>query len=241
MNSRTLIVIPTVDEDATIGNLCKEILCLVDASILIVDDASQDQTREVVQQLAQSHPRRVHMLFRPKRTGIGAAYQVGLRWALHHAYREIIQMDGDGSHEPRFLPPMIAALKKAPLVVNSRYVPGARVEERFMRQAQSRFGNALARIFLSGSLRDLTGGFNGWHASLLARLMRKPFSSSGHGFQMELKFRALEKAGAVIELPIHFKPRTFGQSKLRWHHFLESLQLLYRLRIERDWQSTRIF
>jgi len=229
MNSPPLIIIPTVNEGQTIRRLCVEILATVEADILVVDDASQDQTREELQRLANNHPGRFHTIYRQVAAGIGTAYLAGFRWALAHDYPVVIQMDGDGSHQPCSLIAMIEVLQSFPLVVGSRYVAGARVEDTLIRRCFSRIGNFLVLSIIPGPIRDMTSGFNGWQSAHLNRLLVEPFFSHGHAFQMELKTRALQEKMVFWELPITFKPRASGKSKLRLGHFWESLSLLRHL------------
>lgn len=228
---KTVICIPTYNERDNIESLVKEVLSTVDADVMVLDDDSPDGTGHVVALLAQSQPR-VSVVHRPARQGIGRAYLDGFRRALSHGYEAVITMDGDYSHQPRFLPDLTAALEHSDVVIGSRYVDGARIETWGMaRRALSYGANFYARTVFGMRERDLTAGFAGYRRHVLEAIGLDRIRSESYAFQMELKFRAHQLGFSITEVPIVFFDRVVGLSKIQPDRISEALMRVVDLRM----------
>lgn len=210
-----LVVIPTFDERENLERTVRRVRVAVpDADLLVVDDASPDGTGSVADALAAADPR-VHVLHRPGKAGLGAAYVAGFRWGLARHYGVFVEMDADGSHAPEELPRLLAALRHADLVVGSRWVAGGAVRDwPRSRRLLSRGGNVYTRLVLGVPLHDATGGFRGVRRQVLERLPLEEIRSAGYCFQVDLAWRALRAGFRVTEVPITFVERTAGASKM---------------------------
>ena len=224
---RTLVILPTYDERATIEAVIRGLLALPDAvDVLVVDDSSPDGTAEVVRQIAAGEPR-VRLLERPAKAGLAGAYREGFARALEEGYDLVVETDADLSHDPAELPSLLSAAHRFHLVVGSRYVPGGSVTNwSRTRLALSRAGNAYARLWLGLPLHDATSGFRVFRRDLLAHLAAEPIRSEGYGFQIELVLRAWGGGYALGEVPITFRERQHGQSKISRRIVFEALWLV---------------
>ena len=222
----TLVVIPTYNEAASIGDVLARVLKLEiaghDIEVLVIDDGSPDGTGAIVKTLMGS---RVHLLERPKKSGLGQAYLAGFAWALERTYEVIVEMDGDGSHLPEQLDRLLAAITGgADLVIGSRWVPGGKVDNwSFIRQSLSRAGNSYARFCLGFSLRDSTAGYRAFKRTALEALDLRTVDSSGYCFQIDLAWRAWQRKLRVDQVPITFVERTSGVSKMSKGIVLEAI------------------
>jgi dolichol-phosphate mannosyltransferase len=186
------------------------------ARVLIVDDGSPDGTGEIADRLAAEREG-VAVLHRPLREGLGPAYIAGFREALTGGAELVLEMDADFSHDPAYLPGMLAASAEADLVIGSRYVSGGRVGDwGTLRRAVSRGGNAYARAVLGRGVgvRDLTGGFKCFRRRVLEAIDLDSVRAKGYAFQVELTYRARQRGFTVVELPIAFRDRRVGSSKM---------------------------
>jgi len=210
-----LVVIPTYNERDNVEAILRRLLeANPQAHALIVDDASPDGTGEIADRLAAAD-QRVHVLHRPGKLGLGAAYVAGFGWALERGYDVIVEMDADGSHAPEQLPELLAALEEADVVLGSRWVPGGNIVNWPMsRMLLSRGGNAYTRLALGMGLRDATGGFRAYRSTVLQKLDLADVASQGYCFQVDLAWRALRAGFRVAEVPITFTERERGQSKM---------------------------
>lgn len=229
-----LIVIPTYNERDNIAALVPRIRdCMPDADILVVDDNSPDHTASVVRDLAGAD-RRVQLLEREGKEGYGKAVTAGFEWGLERDYSLILQMDADFSHDPKFLPDIIAASHSADLVLGSRYVAGGGTENwSLRRRLLSRGGNAYARTVLGLDIRDLTGGFRCWKRSLLEQIDLPSIKATGYSFMIESLYRAVKKGAVVAEVPIIFAERTHGTSKMSKRIVSEALLMVWIVRSRR--------
>ena len=190
--------------------------------ILVVDDSSPDGTGEIADRLAAAFED-VAVLHRPAKQGLGPAYIAGFREALARGARLIAQMDADLSHDPAALPRLIAATEHADLVLGSRYVPGGGVAEwGVLRRLVSRAGSRYARTVLGVGVRDLTGGFKVFRREALEAIELATISSLGYAFQVETTYRAIRAGLRVVEVPIVFRERRVGQSKMTGSIVLEA-------------------
>ncbi len=224
---RTLVILPTYDERATIEAVIGALLALPDAvDVLVVDDSSPDGTAQMVRAIAAGEPR-VRLIERPAKAGLAGAYRAGFARALDEGYDLVVEMDADLSHDPAELPRLLSGAGRSHLVVGSRYVPGGSVTNwSRLRLALSRAGNAYARLWLGLPLHDSTSGFRVFRRDLLAHLAADPIRSEGYGFQIELVLRATDAGYALGEVPITFRERQHGQSKISRRIVLEAMWLV---------------
>jgi dolichol-phosphate mannosyltransferase len=227
-----LIVVPTYNERDNVRGIAGRLLAaLPGAELLFVDDSSPDGTGAVLDDMAAAEPR-LHVMHRAGKLGLGTAYVEGFRWGLARGYPYLFEMDADGSHDPRYLPQMLALAEDgADVVVGSRYVPGGGTQNWGLgRKLLSRGGSLYARTILGVDLRDVTAGFICWRRAALEAIDLSTITSNGYSFQIEMKYRAVTKGLRVVETPIVFVDRRVGQSKMSRAIFLEALLQVWRLR-----------
>jgi glycosyltransferase involved in cell wall biosynthesis len=215
---RVLVVTPTYDEAGTLTTTLAAIASAAPAvDVLVVDDASPDGTGEIADRLAAADPR-VTVLHRPRKDGLGRAYVAGFRLGLDRGYDVIVEMDADGSHPAAALPGLLAALAADPalgLAIGSRWVPGGSVADwAASRRTLSRAGNAYARAMLRLGVRDVTAGYRAYRAEVLRDLPLDEIDSRGYCFQIDMTLRTVDAGWGIIELPIEFRERTAGRSKM---------------------------
>jgi dolichol-phosphate mannosyltransferase len=203
--------------------------------ILVVDDGSPDGTGEIADRLASEHDW-MKVLHRTEKNGIGPAYLAGFRYALDHGAEFVMEMDCDFSHDPADLARLLGALDQgADLALGSRYVPGGGVMDwGLLRRVISQGGSTYARLILGLSIRDLTGGFKCFRREVLEAIHFDSVRSQGYAFQVELTYRAVEAGFRVVEVPIIFRDREQGQSKMSWRIAAEAMFLVPRLRFGRQ-------
>lgn len=184
--------------------------------VLVIDDASPDGTGAIADRLSRQH-REVEVLHRGGKEGIGPAYLAGFERALAGGAELVMEMDADFSHDPADIPRLVAAADDADLVLGSRYVPGGGVTDWGLgRRAISRGGSLYARLLLGAPVHDLTGGFKCFRAEVLRRLDLAGVGTDGYGFQIEVTYRAWRAGFRVREVPIVFRDRRVGASKMSW-------------------------
>jgi dolichol-phosphate mannosyltransferase len=231
----TWVVLPTYDEADNIGPITAAILeALPGATLLVVDDGSPDGTGALADGLAATDSR-VRVRHRPAKQGLGKAYLDGFQVALDGGARLVVQMDADFSHSPTVLPALLAPLEAgaADLVIGSRYTRGGRVEDWGLgRRIISRGGSLFARIVLGLQVRDLTGGFKAWRAETLAAIPFDGVHAGGYVFQIEMTFRADRRGARIREVPITFRDRRVGASKMSRRIVVEALVVVVQLRAE---------
>jgi dolichol-phosphate mannosyltransferase len=215
MTRRTLVIIPTYNEAQNLEPIVQRMRdASPDTDILVVDDSSPDGTGEIADRLATADDA-VHVLHRPGKAGLGAAYVAGFGWALDKDYDAVVEMDADGSHLPEELHRLLNALESAGVVLGSRYVPGGRIENwPWRRRLLSAGGNHYTRAVLGLPVRDATGGFRAFRADALRMLNLASVHSHGYCFQVDLVRRALSARLRVVEVPITFVERVGGTSKM---------------------------
>jgi dolichol-phosphate mannosyltransferase len=221
------MVVPTYNE---IENLAEVIGRLRAAApqvdVLVVDDGSPDGTAAAVRARANEQPR-IRILERDRRSGLASAYGAGFRRGLEEGYDLLVEMDADLSHRPDQLHDLLVAARAHHLVIGSRYVAGGSVTNwSRSRLALSRAGNAYARTWLDLPVRDATSGFRVYRRDALAQLTATPVRSDGYGFQVELVLRATEAAMSIAEVPIEFREREHGHSKISRRIVVEALWLV---------------
>jgi dolichol-phosphate mannosyltransferase len=230
------VVLPTFNERENLPQVAEAILAsLPDARLLVVDDGSPDGTGELADTLAAANPR-IEVLHRPAKQGLGAAYRDGFRQVLDKPdTAAIIQMDADLSHDPADLPRLLAPLMRdADLVLGTRWMPGGGTRGwPWHRRLISRGGTLFARVVLLLPYRDLTGGFKAWRRELLDAIRLREADAQGYGFQVETTWWAHRRGAAIREIPIIFRERVAGTSKMTGSIVREAIVLVLRLR----WQA----
>ena len=229
------VVLPTYNEAENLRPITAAILAaLPAATLLVVDDNSPDGTGRLADDLAAGEPR-VRVLHRAAKQGLGRAYLDGFATALGGGAGVVIQMDADFSHDPAALPGLVAPIADgtADLAIGSRYTRGGGVVDWGLgRRIVSRGGSLFARIVLGLGQNDLTGGFKAWRAATLAAVPFDGVHAGGYVFQIEMTFRA-DRAGArITEVPITFRDRRIGQSKMSRRIIVEALLVVVQLRAE---------
>jgi dolichol-phosphate mannosyltransferase len=229
-----VVVVPTYNERPNLAALAAGILDQgPEYRLLVVDDSSPDGTGELADELAASHPGRVDVLHRPRKSGLGRAYVAGFGQALARDPTPdlIVQMDADLSHDPGALPRMVSAAREADLVIGSRYIDGGgTVGWPRWRRLLSRLGGLYARAVLGVPVSDLTGGFKVWRSCALAGIDLATIRGDGYAFQIETTWRAMRRGARVIEAPIVFTERVAGASKLSRRIVVEAAILVWQLR-----------
>jgi dolichol-phosphate mannosyltransferase len=212
---KPLVVIPTYNEA---GNLRAIVAAVYDAlpaaSILIIDDASPDGTGQLADTLAACYPA-LAVLHRAGKQGLATAYVAGFRYALERDVDCVVAMDADFSHDPRYLPALLAATDHADLVIGSRYVPGGRTPDwGLSRRLISGCGNVFARTLLRLPVRDCTAGFKCYRRCVLEALDLEAIQLEGYAFQIETVYQSYRKGFRITEVPIVFPNRKVGTSKM---------------------------
>ncbi|MEP0547942.1 MAG: polyprenol monophosphomannose synthase [Rhodothermales bacterium] len=214
---RVLVVVPTYNEAANVGPLLRQVIALPDGyDVLIVDDGSPDGTADLVREIQNEFPGRVHLIERAGKQGLGTAYLTGFRYARDHGYLFICEMDADFSHNPADLPLLVEAVRSgADVAVGSRYVDGVRVLNWPLSRLILSYGAGIyTRSITRLPVQDVTAGFKCFHHRVLQAIDFDRVSSNGYSFQIEMTYRAWRKGFTVVEVPITFTERTEGQSKM---------------------------
>jgi dolichol-phosphate mannosyltransferase len=216
--------VPTYNERENLPSVLGRLATAApDVHVLVVDDNSPDGTGIVADEAAAADAR-VHVLHRPAKAGLGAAYVAGFGWGLERDYQVLVEMDADGSHAPEQLPSLLGALRDADVVLGSRWVQGGSVVDwPRRRELLSRGGNAYVRLALRLPLRDATGGYRAYRRHVLAAIDLDNVASQGYCFQVDLVWRAWKAGFRVVEVPIRFTERVAGLSKMNRSIVTEAL------------------
>jgi glycosyltransferase involved in cell wall biosynthesis len=203
--------------------------------LAIIDDNSPDGTGALADRLALKN-KRISVIHRPQKRGLGLAYVEGFEWAVAHGFSHVVQMDSDGSHRPSDLPALLQEANSHDLVIGSRWVSGGEVKNwPAIRMLISRLGNRYAALMLGSGLKDLTAGYRIYSAKLLGSLPLSEMQAHGYGFQVEMTLRSSQAGAKIIEVPIHFVERESGKSKMTLGIVLEAFWLCTR------WGIARLF
>ncbi len=230
---KTLICIPTYNEIDNLEAITSAIFEEVDVEILIIDDNSPDGTGALATRLSESEPR-IHVLHRTQKNGLGPAYIAGFKWSLTQDYDLVVEMDADFSHQPMYLPVMLAAAQKHDFVIGSRYVRGGGTKNwGLIRRCISQGGGLYARTLLGLEIRDLTAGYIVWNRHVLEKFRFENIEASGYVFQIELKYKAKKMGCSHVEIPIVFPDRQRGESKMNVGIALEAVTRLWRVRLKK--------
>jgi dolichol-phosphate mannosyltransferase len=233
------LILPTFDEAENVENVVRAACGVLARAcgeggyrVLVVDDSSPDGTGDIADRLAVELPA-VSVLHRPVREGLGPAYLAGFGFALEHGADYVFEMDADFSHDPADLARLLAAVREggADVALGSRYVRGGGVSDwGALRRFVSRGGSLYAAVVLGLRQRDLTGGFKCFRADVLRAIGLETVRSRGYAFQVELTYRAIRRGFRVVEVPITFRDRQLGRSKMSWRIAGEAMLLVPRLR-----------
>jgi dolichol-phosphate mannosyltransferase len=236
MNARLWLFLPTYNEAENLEGIVRAVgaelerIAPAEWRVLVVDDASPDGTGELADRLSEELER-VEVLHRPGKEGLGKAYLAGFARALEGGAELVVVMDADFSHDPAHLPALIGAAGDADLVLGSRYVHGGTIADwPPLRRTLSRFGSAYARTILGVKTRDLTSGFRCVRREVLEAVEPSTLRAQGYVFNIELTYRALLAGFRVTEIPICFRDRTSGDSKMSLPIAIEALRLVPKLR-----------
>ena len=229
---KSLIIIPTYNEKENLETLIGAIFRLNrDIEILVVDDGSPDGTGQIADRLSAGD-KRVHVIHREGKMGLGSAYLRGFRFAIERKYDLIFEMDADFSHDPGYLPSFLEKAEECDVVLGSRYVQGVNVINWPMsRLLLSYFANVYTRVITGLPVRDATGGFKCFRREALEGIDLENVKSDGYSFQIEMTFKCWKKGFRICEIPIIFYERRKGQSKMSKKIVHEAVFMVWRLRL----------
>jgi dolichol-phosphate mannosyltransferase len=234
-SSDAWVILPTYNEAENLERIVNAVLQQLGDSgrVLVVDDNSPDGTGAIADRLADSNEP-VSVLHRPRKEGLGPAYLAGFHVALDAGAQRIVEMDADFSHDPAYLPKLIGAAEHYDLVIGSRYVPGGGVTEWGpVRRFISRGGSSYARVALGLPIRDLTGGFKCFRREVLETINLDTIQARGYAFQVETTYRAIRAGFRVVEIPIVFRDRADGTSKMTRSIVAEAMWRVPAMRFRR--------
>lgn len=231
------VVVPTYNERENLDDIAAAVVAH-GYRLLVVDDGSPDGTGEIADELSRQNPS-VTVLHRSEKQGLGPAYAAAFDLLLAGESEVIVEMDADFSHDPADLPRLVDAVASgADLAIGSRYVPGGATPDwPLIRRSISKGGNLYARTMLGIPVRDATAGFRAFRREALARLPYGEAEASGYGFQVEMAWRAHQTGLAITEVPISFRDRTRGKSKMGLRIVLEAMRLVTFWGLGRMFQS----
>ena len=227
---KRLIIVPTYNESMNAPVLIKRIFKHIpETSILVIDDGSPDGTAEIVESLQQEYPG-LHLLKRSEKSGLGSAYRAGFAWGLERGYNEMVEMDADMSHRVRDLAKMIEVKKVRPetsLIIGSRWMKDGKTENwSKARELLSRTANLYVRFMLGMGVKDSTAGFRIYSADILRRIDLTAIKSEGYSFQIEMTRAVYRNGGSIVEVPITFREREQGVSKMSKRIVREAMTLV---------------
>lgn len=241
--AKTLVIVPTYNEKENIEALIRKVFSVLpETHLLIVEDNSPDGTAEIVLRLMKEFWTQLHMESRKGKLGLGTAYLHGFQWAIRNGYDYIFEMDADFSHNPEDLPTLLSACKDEgyDLAIGSRYVNGVNVVNWPMgRVLMSYYASAYVRFITRMSIRDTTAGFKCYARHTLEKILERPIKFVGYAFQIEMKFRAWKYGFKIKEVPIIFRDRTQGESKMSSSIFKEAAFGVISMKIDswfRKWK-----
>ncbi|PZF59000.1 dolichol-phosphate mannosyltransferase [Curtobacterium sp. MCSS17_008] len=241
-----LVIVPTYNEAENVRDITRRILDAVPtAHLLVVDDGSPDGTGDIVDELAATDER-VHLLRRSGKLGLGTAYVAGFRWGIEHGFDLLVEMDADGSHPADRLPALIGAVADADpaddvlLAIGSRWMRGGSVVDwPKRREFLSRGANTYARILLGIDVHDVTAGFRAYRADAIARMDLESIDSKGYCFQIDMTLRTHDLGGRIVEVPIRFRDRVHGVSKMSGDIIVEAMLRTTQWGLQRRFRPRR--
>ena len=226
-----LVVLPTYQEAENIRDTIQKVRAVVpEAHVLVVDDGSPDGTADLAE-AAGAEFGQVDVLRRTHKAGLGPAYRAGFTWGMDHGHDVLVEMDADGQHDPAVLPKLIGAVSegRADLAIGSRYVPGGGVPGwPANRRLLSRWGNRYIGVMLKLPVRDATAGYRAYTSAIVEKVGLDRVRADGYGFQIEMAYEVSKAGGTIVEIPITFRERTRGVSKMSPNIVGEALKLVTR-------------
>ena len=226
-----LVVLPTYQEAENIRDVLTRVRAVVpEANILVVDDGSPDGTADLAAEVGEELGQ-IDVLRRAEKSGLGPAYRAGFTWGLERGHDILVEMDADLSHDPEVLPQLIGAVTdgRADLAIGSRYVPGGAVPGwPASRRLLSQWGNRYVGLMLRMPVRDATAGFRAYHRSIIEKIGLERVRADGYGFQIEMAYEVSKAGGTILEIPITFRDRIRGESKMSPNIVTEALVLVTR-------------
>ncbi|MGH3733632.1 MAG: polyprenol monophosphomannose synthase [Acidimicrobiales bacterium] len=237
---RALVVLPTYNEIFNVELMLRTLNEVVpDCHVLVVDDGSPDGTAKRAHAVG-SEMGGVDVLERAAKSGLGNAYRAGFTWGLERDYDHFVEIDADFSHDPRALPGLLIAAKEYEVVIGSRYIKGGHIPNwKRSRRLLSRGGNEYASVMLGLGVADSTSGYRVYSASALEKIDYASVTADGYGFQIEMTYRARSRGATIVEVPISFKDRQRGESKMSRAIVIEALVLVTKWALERWYHKTR--
>ncbi|MBV9257436.1 MAG: polyprenol monophosphomannose synthase [Ktedonobacteraceae bacterium] len=231
---KTLIIIPTYNEVENLQSLLADIFSYApEIHILIVDDNSPDGTGKLADEMSAQNPR-ISVMHRTGKLGLGTAYIAGFKYAIANGYDAAFEMDADFSHDPKYLPDFLKAIKSADLVIGSRYIKGGSTPNwSLLRRFISGGGNIYTRLVLGISVHDCTAGYRCYRREVLENLDLDTVQALGYAFQVEMAYRVFKKGYRIVETPIVFMDRRLGQSKMSGNIFIEGFISVLRMRFNK--------
>ena len=228
---QTIVMIPTYNERENISHLLQQVLEIdKDIEVLVVDDNSPDGTWKIVEDMSKKSPR-VHLLHRKKRKGRGTAGIDGLRYAIDKRADYIIEMDADFSHNPKYIPEFLNAVKDYDVVIGSRFVKGGQDKDRgLMRRLITKLAGMYVRMLLAVKIKDVSSGFRCFRREALEKIDLDDMASGGPSIVLELLYKITLNGFNIKEVPIVFEDRRQGKTKLDWITLLETMVMVLRLR-----------
>mgnify|MGYP005839456243 FL=1 len=236
---QAVMIVPTYNEVENLEPLLKQLLDLrAGLGVVVVDDNSPDGTGQLADRLAAEHPNEVRVLHRPGKMGLGSAYRAGFKRALELGVPLILTMDADFSHNPRYIPAMLALARECDLVIGSRYVPGGGAEGCTpWRVALSRGANLFAKVMLGLRAHDCTAGFRCYRSEVFRKIDPDTIFSDGYSFLIEMLYRVEHVGLRVGEVPIVFVNRQRGASKISRNEIARAVGTVWRLWWEKMWSK----
>ncbi len=232
----TFVIVPTYNEADNLDDLLSQLLALpVRLGAIVVDDNSPDGTGRMADRWAEQHPGRVVVVHRPAKLGLGTAYIAGFKKAIHDAGAErVLTMDADFSHNPRYIPAMVALSQSKHVVIGSRYVPGGGTRNCSRKRILlSRGANLVARMLLGLQARDATAGFRLYRREVLLSIPLDEIFSSGYSFLVEMLFLCQRRGWQIGEVPIIFEDRRLGTTKISRQEIFKAQYTVFRLFLRR--------
>jgi dolichol-phosphate mannosyltransferase len=226
-----LVIIPTYQEAENIVHTLERVRASIpEAHVLVVDDGSPDGTADLAEE-AGARLEQVHVLRRAAKSGLGPSYRAGFAWGLERGHDVLVEMDADGQHDPGELPRLVATVAsgQADLAIGSRYVPGGSVPGwPTHRRLLSQWGNRYVGLMLRMPVRDATAGYRAYRSEIVERIGPELVRADGYGFQIEMAYAVHKAGGRIVELPICFRDRLRGVSKMSPDIVAEALWLVTR-------------
>jgi dolichol-phosphate mannosyltransferase len=233
---RLLIIIPTYNEAENIELLIRAVFSSVSSSpdnveILVIDDNSPDGTAEIVRKLINQYTGKIHLQCREGKQGCASAFLKGFSWGVENNYDYMLAMDADFSHDPKYIPQMLEAIKDSDIVVGSRNVKGGMIENRtFVRNLITKCASIYCRVLLSCPIHDFTGGYNMYRKEVFQQINSNEIQCRGYSFQIEIKYKSFAKGFRIKEIPIIFPDRRFGKSKMSKSFLFKALLDVWKIK-----------